>query len=1008
MLTFRGRFIFTQFIILAGLSLFVACNKPAPPPLKPKRSPQEARAHAWADSVLARLTQTQKAAQLVFLDADLRKDSIAQAQFADSLDLYGFGGVILSKGQRDTLRRNVLHWKQTCELPVWVAFDAGPAWSEDQNWPSLLTLGTVASDSIAHAWGQALAAESQFLGAQICMISAGKVGEKGAWMHDALSVVPSIVTRLSDTLLAGIQSTGVQPCMRPLIETRDLPRDSLHPHPKVQDDLKTMGQGKAWPVQRLLMRHQGAWVQASDAIFAAVDTLPMGNSHQAIDYFLRRQMEFDGMVLSHRGAGIRSLEAGADVVVAPENPLTVVREIIEKVDRGEWTQEWLDGKVRKQLLAKARMNLDLGQKALSSGRPFTPASPDSTQIAHSAATSASTFTIDPYRRLLQLDRAMAKSTFVVLRDTKGRLPLGAGITQARVASMAIGSPAKTDLQVALDAYCQVDHYLLGTRNDSLSLARQADRLKQYDYVILSLHAPLVKDSASGRLPRPLVQFLQRMDRSNRTVVVDFAGQASLQDLATLSCLAFVSEDRPRTAHLAGQAIMGAFPVTTLLPDDISATFPAGSGKVLPHKLRWEYTEPEDLGVDPHAIFRIDSFVENAVRLGVFPGCQVFAAKDGKVFLHRGYGYHDYTRSQRVRNSDLYDIASVSKIAATTLMAMAAFDADTLKLSEPLKHFIRELDSSFITIKDITPQQLLTHSSGLPAGVVLNSYFRLISAPDSIRKRIYSTEPDSTHHLRIADHLYLADTYQDTVWHKVRRMRLGPQEYVYSDLSMYLMKAVLERILAAPLERYVDSIFYRPMGLQRICYHPLDRYERTEIVPTEEDRFWRRQVLQGDVHDPTVAFLGGIGGPAGIFSNSVDLATVMQMVLNGGSYGGRQYLKPETVALFTSRQPGSRRGLGFDMQLPVPQCDKGYCCVTADPGTFGHFGYTGTCAWADPKNKLVYVFLSNRVYPTDDNKKINAYRIRQGVQQLIYEALGLGLPPSEGIMAQEQDCYPEGA
>lgn len=607
------------------------------------------------------------------------------------------------------------------------------------------------------------------------------------------------------------------------------------------------------------------------------------------------------------------------------------------------------------------------------------------------------YVVDPYRRLLQLDRAFARSTLVVLRDSKDRLPLGAGITQAKVASLAIGSGQKTDLQVALDAYAAVDHYLMNGRADSVACARQLGILKKYDYVIVGIHSGAVKDSPDGRLPAQLVKFLLQLDKGTRAVVVDLAGQASLVDLDGLSCLAWVGEDRSRNAQMAGQAIMGAFPVTALLPDDLSAAFPAGSGKVIKTKIRFEYVEPEDLGVDPRAMLRIDSFIDNAIRAGVFPGCQVFAAKDGKVFLHKGYGYHTYDRSMRVRTEDLYDIASVSKIASTTLMAMAAYDADTLRLDKPLRHFLAELDSSFITIKDITPQQLLTHSSGLPAGVVLNRYFRMVHSPDSIRKRIYSKVPDSTHTLRIAEELYLAENYQDTVWNIVRRMRLGPPEYEYSDLSMYLMKAVLERALGAPLDRFVDSVVYRPMGLRRICYHPLDRFERDEVVPTQEDRSWRKQLLQGDVHDPTVAFLGGIGGPAGIFSNSRDLGTVMQMVMNGGQYGGRQYFKPETVALFTSRQPGSRRGLGFDMQLNVPQCDKGYCCQSADPRTFGHFGYTGTCAWADPRHGLVYVFLSNRVYPDDGNKKINAMRVRQGVQQLIYDALGLGVAPKE-------ECY----
>jgi CubicO group peptidase (beta-lactamase class C family) len=318
-----------------------------------------------------------------------------------------------------------------------------------------------------------------------------------------------------------------------------------------------------------------------------------------------------------------------------------------------------------------------------------------------------------------------------------------------------------------------------------------------------------------------------------------------------------------------------------------------------------------------------------------------------------------------------------------------------------------LDSSFITIKDITPQQLLTHSAGLPPGIILNRYFRMIGAPDSIRSKIYSTVPDDIHDMRIADDLYMASAYRDTVWNLVRRIPVGHAgDYQYSDLSMYLMKAVLEQILNRPIEEYVAEEFYVPMGLQRICYNPRSRFEKEDIVPTAEDRSWRKQVLQGYVHDPTVAFLGGVGGPAGIFSTSADLGTLMQMLMNGGSYGGRSYLSAETVALFTERQPGSHRGLGFDKQLAAPSCEKGYCCFSASPATFGHIGFTGTCAWADPRNGVVYVFLSNRVFPDERNGKINTYRIRQGVQQRIYDALGIGMP-KDGILVQEEDCYIDG-
>lgn len=924
----------------------------------------------WADSVLQTLDQRAKAAQLILVAPPIHLDSAERLAFADSLAALRFGGLVLDLGPRDSLQALSQACHDRAKVPLWTALDAGNAWADAQRWPSLLSLGAVASDSLCQRWGMALAAESQFLGANICLTSAGKVAEQGTWTRDALSAAPPVVARLSDALLRGIAQGGVQACARPLRDLRDyLPADSLHKPLVFDEGLLELNVGAAMPLQRLLKQQPTLWLQATGAVYAAIDSMPIGHSRRALQYFLRDRLHFQGTVLSPRGGDVGHLMAGADLIVAPKDPLVTVTAIVAAVAAGRLSQEWLDSTVHRQLLAKARHGL--------AQRHAGPS-----------------YMLDPYPQLQQLDRAIGKATLVVLRDTKGRLPLGATITEQKIATVAYGLGQMSEMQIALEAYVAWDHFLIGAKSDSLALAAQLQRFKKYDMVVVGLHEALSRDSVSGRIPHRAVHFLKELDKVTRLVVVDFAGRRSLEDLQDLSCLAFVSEDRARPANLAGQAIMGAFPVTALLPDQISAAFPAGSGKVLPRKIRFEYTEPEDLGIDPMAMHRIDSVVETAIKRGVFPGCQVFAAKDGKVFLHKAYGYHDYSRDLRVRNDHLYDIASVSKIAATTLMAMEAYEADTLRLEQPLKYFMPDLDSAFVTIKDLTPRLLMTHTAGLPPGIVLNKYFKLIAAPDSIRNKIYSKTPDSLHTLRIAEDLYLASTYRDTVWNRVRRIGVGPTgSYEYSDLSMYLMKELLERIMGKAIAPYVDSVIYQPMGLRRICYSPRDRFEKEEIVPTAHDKHWRKQVLQGDVHDPTVAFLGGIGGPAGVFSNSHDLATIMQMLLNGGSYGGRQLFEPETVALFTSRQPGSHRGLGFDKQLSVPSCEKGYCCFSADPETFGHFGFTGTCAWADPRNQIVYVFLSNRVYPDESNTKINAYRVRQAVQQMIYEALGLGMGPS---------------
>lgn len=968
-------------ILLAFSAVFVlliqACTESQKQEIpKVAQDPLLVKAEAWADSILPTLSQQQKAAQLILAQIPATTDSLVADSLGKIWSNAQFGGLVYNSGSRDTMKQFIESWKEGFAILPFIGLDANLNWSKEQDLPSLLALGTAASDSIANAWGEALAAECHFLGAQFCMISGAKVGKNGAWMRDALGTNPELVSNMSIALASGLKSQLVQVCFRPLYDQNDFPSELSTQGLEMPGSLDSLLLSKGLPLRNILEIDPGIWLQLSRTNVPSIDSKPISASEIANNVFLKQAGKHQGLIVTPKSSkwenGLEEMVAGADVWYLDHENANFALEKLQAT----LSEDLLEQKTRKVLVWKAMLGFN----------------------KHS---NANLIAADPLPRLRQLNRTISKRTMVILRDSKNRLPIGASFSSQRFATLALGSTKKTELQIIMSNYGEVDHYLHSKSMDSTSLSQQIARLKRYDYVIVGLHEALVKDSVNGHLPNSVIDFLKELDRNKKLIVVDFAGQGSLHGLDSLSCLAFLPDDGDLQANLAGQAILGALPVTAKLPDDISAAFPAGTGKVMNKRLRFEFTSSEDLGIDAKAMWRIDSLINYAISIGVFPGCQVLAAKDGQVFLNRAYGYHDYNRSRRVRNSDLYDIASVSKIAATTLMAMAAYDRDTLRLNQPLKYFMRDLDSNFITIKDITPSQLLIHQAGLPSGIGLTPYYKMMHKPDSVKRVMYSSKRDSSHTVRIAEGIYLNPSYRDSLWDRVCQVGCGPTgTYKYSDLSMYIMKELLERIMSTRIEKYVDSAFYRPMGLRRIGYTPLGKFEREEIVPTEDDRYWRRQVLQGDVHDPTVAFLGGIGGPAGIFSNSQDLATVMQMLLNGGNYGGKQFFDPKTVQLFTGRQANSRRALGFDMQLPNPTKDHGYCCVSAAPETYGHFGFTGTCAWADPKNQIVYVFLSNRVYPSASNSKINVYHIRQAVQQLIYDALGLGLVPDRGMIAVE--------
>jgi CubicO group peptidase (beta-lactamase class C family) len=514
------------------------------------------------------------------------------------------------------------------------------------------------------------------------------------------------------------------------------------------------------------------------------------------------------------------------------------------------------------------------------------------------------------------------------------------------------------------------------------------RLKKYDYVLLSLH-PSVTQKADT-LSDAVRRLLSQLNHETRLVVSHFGNVNALSELDTLDCVLAAYDDRVITQQAVGQMIWGGLTGNGRLPLQIGEMFCAGDGLKCGKPIRLEYVEPEVLGITPQSMARIDSVVNTAIWSGAFPGCQILAVKNGRVFLNKSYGFHDYDHTRRVRNDDLYDIASITKIASTTLLAMQAYEEDTLKLLMPLRYYLEELDSNFVTIKDITITELMIHQAGLPPGLPVYKYYTMIDSVDSLRSRMYSSRRDDTlFTVQIAEDLYFNRNYLDTIWNRVRLIPLNPvKEYKYSDVSMFLMKAVLERIYGKGLDTLVQNRFYHPLGLQTACYHPADRFNVERLVPTERDVWWRKKQLKGYVHDHSTALFGGVGGQAGVFSDARDLAIIMQMLLNGGTYGGKRYFKQSTVERFTSRQPGSHRGLGFDMQRPAPIPGKGYNCISASPRTFGHFGFTGTCVWADPENDVIYVMLTNRVYPKANNWTINSLRVRQSVQQAVYDALGL--------------------
>jgi CubicO group peptidase (beta-lactamase class C family) len=442
------------------------------------------------------------------------------------------------------------------------------------------------------------------------------------------------------------------------------------------------------------------------------------------------------------------------------------------------------------------------------------------------------------------------------------------------------------------------------------------------------------------------------------------------------------EDLPLYNELAAQALMGAYATKGKMPVSVTPTFPLASGIQTEPLPRFEYIMPEEVGIDHAPLSLIDSMVMEGIRNKALPGCQVLVAQHGKVLYNKSFGTFTYdSASTKVENYHLYDLASLTKILATTLAIMKLYDDKAIGLNDKLGlylPFLRGTAKEKITIKEV-----LLHQAGFPAFI---PFYKKTMQNGVLDTTWYSSIKTSRNTLQLADQLWIDKRYEQEIFNVIASADMKTSgEYVYSDLGFILLRKLVENVSNMPFENFMNEHFYEPLAISNLYFNPIAKgIPIGKIAPTELDTVYRKQLVQGFVHDPAAAMMGGISGHAGLFGNANSVAILMQMLLNQGTYGNVRVLKSSTVQLFTNKQnKKSRRGLGFDKPETIPfrPSPTGAFC---SPQTFGHTGFTGTCTWADPKTEIIYVFLSNRVYPFPENNKLAQSNLRTRIQDLIYE------------------------
>lgn len=562
------------------------------------------------------------------------------------------------------------------------------------------------------------------------------------------------------------------------------------------------------------------------------------------------------------------------------------------------------------------------------------------------------------------------SSSVLLNNQTGFIPV-TKLAEKKFVSINLGFAHQTAFDSLLNKYADVKSLSAEKYRDSATLNDLADDLKFYNTIIISVTDQIVKNDR-------FANFIADVAKHKAVVLAVFGEGKSLSAFDNINIpIVWSPENTQEAAMVIPQIIFGGIAAQQTLSKGYSAKYTAGSGyKTTTTRLK--FTVPEDAGVNTEDLMEVDKIAAEAIAGKATPGIVVLVAKDGKVIYNKAYGYHTYDNQFKDKVSDIFDLASVTKITATTPSVMRLVENNKLKLDTNIGYYIPKARNTPMNL--INVREVMLHQAGFIPYIPFHNF---------IKEGDYARDSSAAFPTKVADNYYIKKGFfSDFMWPKMLNSPIKTRgSYVYSDISMYVMQDIIEHITEEPEEKYVLDNFYTPLGMHTAGYLPRNRFTKEQIVPTEDDKAFRKTLLEGYVHDQGAALRGGVAGHAGLFGNANDLAIFYQMLLNKGTYGGEQYFKPETVNTFTSKQSNvSRRGLGFDRW--DPDLTKKYPSELASSQTFGHTGYTGIGVWVDPSRGLVYIFLSNRVNPTV-SEQLGKLNIRPRIQDAINRAIDKG-------------------
>lgn len=947
---------------------------------------------SWVTKQLQKMTLEQKIAQLMMITAYPKQSDESKVKIIELIKTYKPGGVLVMQGTPVKTASWINQFQEVSATPLLVAIDGewGLRMRTDSTmtYPYAQAIGAIQDTTYIYQMGRDFGNQLKQMGINMNFAPVADVNtnpNNPIINFRSFGEDKKNVAEKAWMVAKGMQDSGVIPVAKHFPGHGDTKTDSHKTLPILSHSKKRMDNIESYPFRYLVKKGISGIMSAHLSVPSLDESgKPSSLSKKIVTSYLKNEIGFSGFVVTDAinmkgvrteagNAEVEALKAGNDLIEFVPDLKKAIESVRLAVENGELSLAEIDEKCTTILALKRWANLNA----------YKP-----TETKNLTARLNSPYYEVTSRKLIQ-------SSLTVLQND-GILPVQ-DLEIHKIASVNIGGNKISSFQQMLGKYTQIDHFYISENATERDWVELRKKLENYNLIIGGIEGinlyPSKKYGTSEIQRRAVSEIVQ----DNNSVFVFFGNAYALKHFENIhhsKGLILAYQNNKLTQELAAQLLFGGIDARGKLPVTIDNRFKLNDGILVKKNDNFSYTIPEEIGIKSDALHqKIDSIANLGIEKAAYPGCQVLVAKNGKVIFHRCYGFHTYDSIQRVEKENIYDWASVTKVTGPLPAIMKLVDEKKINLDSPFSKYWPDFKNS--DKKNLIFREILAHQARLIPWIPF--WQMTLNKEGNLDSNIFKSHPTKEFNVHVSKSLFMNEGFKKIMYDTIRNSELKPRKrYLYSGLSFYLYPEIISNVTGQPYEDFLKENFYKPLGAYSITYNAYKHFSLKRIIPTEMDDFFRNEKLQGFVHDEGAAMMGGVSGNAGLFGTTNDLAKLFQMYLQKGYFGGRRYISEKTINEFTRIQypdNKNRRGLGFDKPLIDNYKNKlkdAYPAVNTSKNSFGHSGFTGTFAWTDPDNKLLFIFMSNRVFPSRDNQTLYKYNIRTAMHQAIYDCVKEGV------------------